>query len=159
MQIDEAVSKGQLRNLVDAIVSIDQYKSKIDEDRNIVVLAFEVMNEIAAGDLSNFIETGAYDVEDTEVSASTNVDGNYMIYVEMRRGSKLHETIRKILEDVSKLTEIESWQYNTGKNGIPQSIDNLEEMIINDPVRYQSVQEADANQKALEDRMRFLARY
>ena len=159
MQIDEAVSKGQLRNLVDAIVSIDQYKSKIDEDRNMVVLAFEVMNEMAAGDLSNFIETGAYDVEDTEVSASTNVDGNYMIYVEMRRGSKLHETIRKILEDVSKLTEIESWQYNTGKNGIPQNIDNLEEMIINDPVRYQSVQEADANQKALEDRMRFLARY
>ena len=159
MQIDEAVSKGQLRNLVDVIVSIDQYKSKIDEDRNMVVLAFEVMNEMAAGDLSNFIETGAYDVEDTEVSASTNVDGNYMIYVEMRRGSKLHETIRKILEDVSKLTEIESWQYNTGKNGIPQSIDNLEEMIINDPVRYQSVQEADANQKALEDRMRFLARY
>ena len=159
MQIDEAVSKGQLRNLVDAIVSIDQYKSKIDEDRNMVVLAFEVMNEMAAGDLSNFIETGAYDVEDTEVSASTNVDGNYMIYVEMRRGSKLHETIRKILEDVSKLTEIEAWQYNTGKNGIPQSIDNLEEMIINDPVRYQSVQEADANQKALEDRMRFLARY
>ena len=159
MQIDEAVSKGQLRNLVDAIVSIDQYKSKIDEDRNMVVLAFEVMNEMAAGDLSNFIETGAYDVEDTEVSASTNVDGNYMIYVEMRRGSKLHETIRKILEDVSKLTEIESWPYNTGKNGIPQSIDNLEEMIINDPVRYQSVQEADANQKALEDRMRFLARY
>ena len=159
MQIDEAVSKGQLRNLVDAIVSIDQYKSKIDEDRNMVVLAFEVMNEMAAGDLSNFIETGAYDVEDTEVSASTNVDGNYMIYVEMRRGSKLHETIRKILEDVSKLTEIESWQYNTGKNGIPQNIDNLEEMIINDPVRYQSVQEADTNQKALEDRMRFLARY
>ena len=159
MQIDEAISKGQLRNLVDAIVSIDQYKSKIDEDRNMVVLAFEVMNEMAAGDLSNFIETGAYDVEDTEVSASTNVDGNYMIYVEMRRGSKLHETIRKILEDVSKLTEIESWQYNTGKNGIPQNIDNLEEMIINDPVRYQSVQEADANQKALEDRMRFLARY
>lgn len=159
MQIDEAVSKGQLRNLVDAIVSIDQYKSKIDEDRNMVVLAFEVMNETAAGDLSNFIETGAYDVEDTEVSASTNVDGNYMIYVEMRRGSKLHETIRKILEDVSKLTEIESWQYNTGKNGIPQNIDNLEEMIINDPVRYQSVQEADTNQKALEDRMRFLARY
>ena len=159
MQIDEAVSKGQLRNLVDAIVSIDQYKSKIDEDRNMVVLAFEVMNEMAAGDLSNFIETGAYDVEDTEVSASTNVDGNYMIYVEMRRGSKLHETIRKILDDVSKLTEIESWQYNTGKNGILQSIDNLEEMIINDPVRYQSVQEADANQKALEDRMRFLARY
>ena len=55
MQIDEAVSKGQLRNLVDAIVSIDQYKSKIDEDRNMVVLAFEVMNEMAAGDLSNFI--------------------------------------------------------------------------------------------------------
>ena len=103
MQINERISKGQLRNMINDVVSIDQYKSKIDEDRNIVVLAFEIMNENAADDLSNFIETGAYEVEDTEVSASTNVEGNYMVYVEMRRGQKLHDTIRKILDDTTKL--------------------------------------------------------
>ena len=111
MIISERISKGQLRNMINDVVSIDQYKSKIDEDRNIVVLAFEVMNENAADDLSNFIETGAYDVEDTEVSASTNVEGNYMVYSEMRRGQKLHETLRKVLEDVSKLSEIENWKF------------------------------------------------
>ena len=159
MQISERISKGQLRNMIDDVVSIDQYKSKIDEDRNIVVLAFEVMNENAADDLSNFIETGAYDIEDTEVSASTNVEGNYMVYSEMRRGQKLHETLRKVLEDVSKLSEIENWKFSTGKTGMPQPLDSLEEAICNDPAEYQRIQEAETEQKALEERMRFLAKY
>ena len=160
MQINERISKGQLRNMVNEVVSIDQYKSKIDDDRNIVVLAFEVYDQNAADDLSNFVETGAFKIEDTEVSASTNTDANYMVYVEMRRGSGLHETIRKILEDVSKVTEIESWQYNTGKTGMPQSLDNLEETIVNDPAEYQRLNDnAMQEQKAINDRMRFLARY
>ena len=159
MQINERISKGQLRNMVNDVVSIDQYKSKIDEDRNIVVLAFEIMNENAADDLSNFIETGAYEVEDTEVSASTNVEGNYMVYVEMRRGQKLYDTIRKILDDTTKLCEVDNWKFMTGKTGMPQSLDGLEEAIVNDPSQYQSIQEAEAEQKALEERMRFLARY
>ena len=145
--------------MINDTVSIDQYKSKIDEDRNIVVLAIEVMNEDAANDLSNFIETGAYDVEDTEVSASTNIEGNYMVYSEMRRGGKLHETIRKVLDDVTKLCEIDNWKFMTGKTGMPQALDSLEETIVNDPAEYQRIQEAEADQKALEERMRFLAKY
>ena len=47
----------------------------------------------------------------------------------------------------------------TGKTGMPQSLDGLEEAIVNDPSQYQSIQEAEAEQKALEERMRFLARY
>ena len=71
MQINERISKGQLRNMINDVVSIDQYKSKIDEDRNIVVLAFEIMNENAADDLSNFIETGAYAVSYTHLTLPT----------------------------------------------------------------------------------------
>ena len=112
MIISERISKGQLRNMINDVVSIDQYKSKIDEDRNIVVLAFEVMNENAADDLSNFIETGAYDVEDTEVSASTNVEGNYMVYSELRRGQKLHETLRKVLEESNLKLEGDLRRFN-----------------------------------------------
>lgn len=158
-KIDEAVSKGQLRNLVLDTVSIDQYKSKIDEDRNIVVLAFEVVNEGAAIDLSNFIETSSFETEDTEVSASTNTGGNYMVFVEIRRGNKLHETIRNVLEDASRVTEIEAWRFVTGKNGMPQSIDSLEETVMDNPEEYQRIQEAELEQTALEERMRFLARY
>ena len=155
MQINEAVSKGDLRNMVNNIVSIDQYKSKIDEDRNIVVMAFEVYDQNAAFDLSNFIETGTAEVEDTEVSSGSNLDGNYMVFVEVRRGQKLHETIRSVLDDVSKLTTEISWMYDTGKKGVPKSLDTLEEDVTNDPVEY--TRRIDAN--AISERMRFLTKY
>jgi len=155
MQINEAVSKGDLKNMVNNIVSIDQYKSKIDEDRNIVVMAFEVYDQNAAFDLSNFIETGTSEVEDTEVSSGSNLDGNYMVFVEVRRGQKLHETIRGVLDDVSKLTNEISWMYDTGKQGVPKSLDTLEEDVTNDPVEY--TRRIDAN--AISERMRFLTKY
>tara|TARA_B100000902_G_C27321071_1_gene924500 strand:- start:5481 stop:5948 length:468 start_codon:yes stop_codon:yes gene_type:complete len=155
MQINEAVSKGDLKNMVNNIVSIDQYKSKIDEDRNIVVMAFEVYDQNAAFDLSNFIETGTSEVEDTEVSSGSNLDGNYMVFVEVRRGQKLHETIRNVLDDVSKLTNEISWMYDTGKQGVPKSLDTLEEDVTNDPVEY--TRRIDAN--AISERMRFLTKY
>tara|TARA_B100000900_G_C20589552_1_gene721079 strand:- start:2432 stop:2899 length:468 start_codon:yes stop_codon:yes gene_type:complete len=155
MQINEAVSKGDLKNMVNNIVSIDQYKSKIDEDRNIVVMAFEVYDQNAAFDLSNFIETGTSEVEDTEVSSGSNLDGNYMVFVEVRRGQKLHETIRSVLDDVSKLTNEISWMYDTGKQGVPKSLDTLEEDVTNDPVEY--TRRIDAN--AISERMRFLTKY
>ena len=155
MQINEAVSEGDLKNMVNNIVSIDQYKSKIDEDRNIVVMAFEVYDQNAAFDLSNFIETGTSEVEDTEVSSGSNLDGNYMVFVEVRRGQKLHETIRTVLDDVSKLTNEISWMYDTGKQGVPKSLDTLEEDVTNDPVEY--TRRIDAN--AISERMRFLTKY
>lgn len=155
MQINEAVSKGDLRNMVNNIVSIDQYKSKIDEDRNIVVMAFEVYDQNAAFDLSNFIETSVHEVEDTEVSSGSNLDGNYMVFVEVRRGQKLHETIRSVLDDVAKLTTEISWMYDTGKQGVPKALDTLEEDVVNDPEEY--TRRIDAN--AISERMRFLTKY
>ena len=43
---------------------------------------------------------------------------------------------------------------------MPQSLDNLEETIVNDPAEYQRLNDsAMQEQKAINDRMRFLARY
>ena len=51
------VKYGEMVNLVNPKISIDQYKPKIGEANETVVVAFECMLEGAASDLSNLIET------------------------------------------------------------------------------------------------------
>ena len=51
------VKYGEMTNLVTPTISIDQYKPKIGEANETVVVAFEVAFEQPAKDLSNLIET------------------------------------------------------------------------------------------------------
>ena len=62
------VKYGEMVNLVNAVVSIDQYKPKIGEASETVVVAFEVDQEGAASDLSNLIETDVVENLDVDVS-------------------------------------------------------------------------------------------
>ena len=75
------VKYGEMTNLVNAVVSIDQYKPKIGEASETVVLAFEVDVEQAAGDLSNLIETDVVESLDVDVSQGPNNRGKHMVFV------------------------------------------------------------------------------
>ena len=81
-----------------------QYKLKIGEARETVVMAFQVDVEQAAGDLSNPIETDVVESLDVDVSQGPNNRGKHMVFVEFERGSKLHENIRDILKVVANVT-------------------------------------------------------
>ena len=59
--------KDDLKHLVDSIVEIDSYKSKMGEDSDIVTLAFSVMGEAPAKDLENFVEKGYAFVLDADL--------------------------------------------------------------------------------------------
>ena len=58
MQINEGLKALDLEGLVSPKFSIDQYKSKMGQDANIVVLAFTVDSLEPAKDLERFSETG-----------------------------------------------------------------------------------------------------
>ena len=47
-----------LQDLVDNIFEIDSFKSKMGDDRDIIVLSFSTRNEGSAKDLENFLEKG-----------------------------------------------------------------------------------------------------
>ena len=49
---------GDLRDLVDSVVEIDSYKSKMGSDNDIIVVALSTLTSESATDLSNFIERG-----------------------------------------------------------------------------------------------------
>ena len=58
MQIKEGLKAGDLDGVVSNRFSVDQYKSKMGEDKNIMVLAFTVDSLAPAKDLERFAETG-----------------------------------------------------------------------------------------------------
>ena len=105
-----------LKDFVNEIFSIDSYKSKMGQDKEISVLAFEVAEQEPAKDLMNFIEKGYEFVLDADISTGENRKGKYDVFVEIERDRHLPKNIGLILDEVSKLADIEDWKYRYYKN-------------------------------------------
>ena len=132
------VKYGEMINLVKETISIDQYKPKIGEANETVVVALEVMQEGAAGDLSNLIETDVVESLDVDVSQGPNNDGNYLVFVEFARDKNLHNNIMEIMKAVSNVTEITEWKYDYYKGDSSKELNeqNLSETILDNQEQY-----------------------
>ena len=67
--VKEGLKAGDLQDVVSSTFSIDQYKSKMGDDRNIMVLCFSVDGQAPAKDLEHFAETGYKDIMDADATA------------------------------------------------------------------------------------------
>ena len=125
-------------NWVNSTISIDQYKPKIGEANETVVVAFEVQQELAAKDLSNLIETDIVESLDVDISQGPNNNGNYLVFVEFARDNKLHNRIMEIMKCVSNVTEITEWQYEyyKGTGAVDLNEDNLKETVLDNQEQY-----------------------
>jgi len=132
------VKYGEMENLVNSVVSIDQYKPKIGEASETVVMAFEVQGEQAANDLSNLIETDVVESLDVDTSQGPNNNGNYMVFVEFTRNKNLHTSIMEIMKVVSNVTQINEWKYEYYKGDSAQDLneDNLANTVLDNQQEY-----------------------
>ena len=132
------VKYGEMINLVNSTISIDQYKPKIGEANETVVVAFEVDQEGAAGDLSNLIETDIVESLDVDVSQGPNDNGKYLVFVEFARDKKLHNNIMEIMKAVSNVTEINEWKYDyyKGEGSKELNEQNLSETVLDNQEQY-----------------------
>ena len=132
------VKYGEMVNLVNATISIDQYKPKIGEANETVVLALEVMQEGAASDLSNLIETDVVETLDVDVSQGPNNKGNYLVFVEFQRNNKLHTSIVEMMKVVANVTTITEWQfeYYKGDGAVDLNEDNLKSSVLDNQDEY-----------------------
>ena len=132
------VKYGEMKNLVNAVVSIDQYKPKIGEASETVVMAFEVDVEQAASDLSNLIETDIVESLDVDTGQGPNTRGKHMVFVEFTRGPKLYKNIRDILKVVANVTTITEWkfEYYKGEGAKDLNEENLKDSILDNPQQY-----------------------
>lgn len=96
----ENLFKGDLKGILKTVISVDDFESKIDDDT--IVLAFYCTHEDGAEDLAVFLERSSVSrIIDTEVSSTTNKDGDYLVFVELNKDKDteiMMNSIDKIIE-------------------------------------------------------------
>ena len=138
MIISEALRAKDLRNLVKNVFEIDNYKSKVGDDRETVVLTFTVETKDPADDLENFLEMGYDFILDSEATTGELDDGKYRVFVEIERSRHVPDQIVEILDGVSKLTGIDNFRFRYHKEFKSQeaTLENLEKAIPADGDAY-----------------------
>lgn len=110
-KLNEGLRPGDLNHFVDNLFTVDQFKSKMGLDEDVIVLAFRVKDKGPATDLMEFIEKGYPDVLDADISAGEERDGQYSVFVEMERNRNAPRIIGEILHDISKLCDVTKWRF------------------------------------------------
>jgi hypothetical protein len=126
--LNEGLHTGDLKEFVSDLFTVDQYKSKMGNDRDIVVLGFRVKEKHPAIDLVEFIEKGYPYVLDADMSAGEEHDGQYQVFVEIERNPALKRNLRNLLDGISKLTTVEDWKFRYQK--APHSVEFNEQSVM-----------------------------
>ena len=107
---------GHLRDLVYDIFEIDSFKSKMGDDKNIVVMSFSARTKESANDLMNFIEKGYPFVLDADVTSGEQADGTYKVFVEMERNKEVPKQVVEIIDGVQKLSNLDKMKFRYYKS-------------------------------------------
>ena len=136
--VKEGLKAGDLDGVVSKRFSVDQFKSKMGEDRNIMVLAFTVDGMAPAKDLERFAETGYKEVLDADATPGTLEDGKHRVFIEFARVEKVDQHIRKFLDDLKNLANIEIFEFTYHKNVTPfeASAKNLADILPRTAIAY-----------------------
>lgn len=155
MKLKEGLEYEDLKGLVSNNISIDQYKPKIGEDEDTVVVAFTVTYENPAKDLSHFIETSNIDHLDVEVSSTPDEDGAFHVFIEFKRDLHLFEKIEALLHEVDQITSRDdgAWTYRAYhvKKEVDFNKENFDRDIIDSRVEYRKKYSNDKPVNELEE--------
>jgi hypothetical protein len=137
--VNEGLKAGDLDGVVSKQFSVDQYKSKMGDDKNILVLGFVVDGQAPARDLERFAEVGYSSVLDADATPGTLEDGKHRVFIEFARKPEVVKQIISFLEDLKKLTNIEEFEYtyHKGENPTLVSAETLGEQIPTTPESYE----------------------
>ena len=127
--IFEGLEKNDLARLVHPELHIDEYKSKMGKDEDIIVVSFKVTGREPAEDLVNFIEKGYDWVLDADVSAGEMDDGDFLVFVECDREPDVAKKLLDMLNDILNLTDqkLSDWKLRirSSSSELPVSIENI----------------------------------
>lgn len=126
----EGLEQNDLKRLVTPELHIDEFKSKMGTDDDIIVLSFKVKEKSPATDLMMFLESGYDFVLDADVSAGVMEDGDYIVFAEIERSAEAADQIIQLMDDILNLTDqdITDWQFQYRKSG--KSYDVTKENIM-----------------------------
>lgn len=139
-EIFEGLEQGDLKRLIHPELHIDEFKSKMGTDADIIVLSFKVKDKQPANDLMMFLESGYNFVLDADVSSGVMDDGDYIVFVEVKRSSDAINEIMQLIDDILNLTEqdITDWHFTYRKNSQKYELtkENLSKIVPLNPKIY-----------------------
>lgn len=124
----EGLRSGDLKDYISNIFTVDRYTSKMGEDRDVVVLGFDVKDKYPALDLVEFIEKGYNFILDADMSTGEEFDGKYQVFVEIERTPALKEQLIELLSGIGQLSDSKNWKFRYQKS--PTSVEFNEDTIV-----------------------------
>lgn len=139
-KLRENLEYGDLKRMVHNELHVDEFKSKLGDDKDVCVISFKVAGKEPGLDLVGFIEKGFEWVLDADVSSGEMRDGDYVVFIETERTPELSERIMNMMTSVCNLTghELEDWRvrYYHSQNDFDLEADVLDKLIPNTPEEY-----------------------
>jgi hypothetical protein len=138
----EGLEQGDLARLVHDELHVDEFKSKLGQDKDVVVVSFKVAGKEPAQDVVNFLEKSYDWVIDADVSSGEMTDGDYVVFVEIPRNTSAVDNIMHMMQDLMNLTDqqLGSWRVRYYKDKQEHKINRaiLNRLIPKTPEEYQS---------------------
>ena len=142
LPLSEGLEQGDLDRLVHNKLHVDEFKSKMGSDADIIVLSFKVDGKEPARDLMNFIERGYEWILDADISSGELDDGQYLVFAELERDPTAAKYIYQLMSDIMNLTDtdLSDWKFQYRKNSREHDItsDNIADTIPMTPESYRS---------------------
>jgi len=141
--INEGLDYLDMVDQIEPTISVDEYSAKMGKDSDIVTLAFTVNSEAAGNDLVDWFERGYDWVLDASLSEGELSPGKYLVFVEMKRRTKVPERIVELIEDLETLTDLKptEWTVNIDEEDYDADEDVLKQLIPISPHEYREENE------------------
>lgn len=144
--INEGLDYMDMEHQIEPTVSVDEYAAKMGKDSDIVTLAFIVKSEAAGNDLVDWFERGYDWILDSSLSEGELSPGKYLVFVEMKRRTKVPERIVELLEDLETLTgmTLPEWSVTIDEEDYDADAEVLKDLITISPHEYREENENEA---------------
>jgi len=141
--INEGLNYLDMVDQIEPTVSVDEYAAKAGRDADIVTLAFTVNSEAAGNDLVDWFERGYDWIIDASISEGELSPGKYLVFVEMKRRTKVPERIIELIEDLETLTNLKvtEWTVNIDEEDYDADAEILKQKITISPHEYREQNE------------------
>ena len=136
----EGLRRSDLKDMIDNHFTVDQFQSKMGDDKNTIVLRFRAVDKEPATDLMEFIEKGYDFVLDADVSSGEERDGQYSIFVELERTPKAPSEVHDLLNGLTQLCDCTDWRFRWYKEteGYDFSEDEFKKCVPLTPEEYEA---------------------
>jgi hypothetical protein len=116
--LSEGLEQGDLKRLIHTEMHLDEFKSKLGQDKDVSVISFKARGKDPALDLVNFCEKGYDWVLDADASSGEMDDGDYIVFVEIERTKELPGRIMDMMKDIMNLTDqqLSDWRVRYRSN-------------------------------------------